>query len=366
VRRVPRLLALALLPVMLVAIPARSAPESAPFEIGADLSSLPHTEAGGAAFRDRNGAADAIALLKRGGFTAVRLRLWHSPAGGECGLDSTLALARRAHAAGLRVLLDLHFSDTWADPGHQAPPAAWRGLSAGALAESAGAYAHGAVAALVAQGTPPAAVQVGNEVDAGVLWDEARVGGSFDTPAHWAAFTSVLAAAATGVHAACPAARVVVHLASGGDRVACVRALDRMVAARVPFDVIGLSYYPWWHGSLEALRANLAALARRYGRDVMVVETAYPWTLGWFDAERNLVGRPEQLLAGFPATPAGQAAFARAVRRVVQDVPDDRGAGVWWWEPAWIAAPRGASPWENCALFDSSGTALPALRTFAR
>jgi arabinogalactan endo-1,4-beta-galactosidase len=192
------------------------------------------------------------------------------------------------------------------------------------------------------------------------------VGGAFDTPAHWAALTAVLRAAAAGVHAACPAARVVVHLAAGGDRAACVRTLDRLVAAHVPFDVIGLSYYPWWHGSLEALRANMTALAGRYQRDVMVVETAYPWTLGWFDSERNLVGSPGQLLPGFPATPAGQAAFARALRRVVEDVPEGRGAGVWWWEPAWIAAPRGGSPWENCALFDSSGAALPALRAFAR
>ena len=344
---------------------ARSAPESAPFEVGADLSSLPRVEADGATFRDRAGPADAIALVKRSGFTAVRLRLWHSPSGGECGLGSTLAMARRAHAAGLRVLLDLHFSDTWADPGHQAPPGAWLGLSADALADSARAYAHGAVAALVAQGTPPDAVQIGNEVDGGMLWDTARVGGPFDTPAHWAAFTSALAAAAGGVRAACPHARIVVHLAAGGDRAACVRTLDRLTAAHVPFDVIGLSYYPWWHGSLDALRANLAALSGRYGRDVMVVETAYPWTLGWFDNQRNLVGSPAQLLAGFPATPAGQAAFARSVRRVVEDVPEGRGAGVWWWEPAWIAAPRGGSPWENCALFDSAGVALPALRALA-
>jgi len=97
-----------------------------------------------------------------------------------------------------------------------------------------------------------------------------------------------------------------------------------------------------------------------------VVETAYPWTLGWFDATRNMVGRRDQLLPGFPATPGGQAAFARAVRRAVEDVPDGRGAGVLWWEPAWIATPRGGSPWENCALFDSSGAALPALRALTR
>jgi arabinogalactan endo-1,4-beta-galactosidase len=364
---VRRALAAALLTrLVLLATDGAAATRPPAFEIGADVSSLPGVEANGGAFRDRAGPDAALAILRRNGFTAVRLRLWHSPAGGECGLDSTLAMARRAHAAGLRVLLDLHFSDTWADPGHQSPPVAWRGFGAAVLADSAGAWARDAVAALVAQGTPPAAVQVGNEVDAGVLWDTARVGGRFDTPEHWAAFTSVLAAAAGGVRSACPEARIVVHLAAGGDRAACERVLDRLVAARVPFDVVGLSYYPWWHGTLEALAGNLDAIAKRYRRDVMVVETAYPWTLAWFDNTHNLVGRRDQLLADFPATPAGQAAFARAVRRAVEDVPDGRGAGAWWWEPAWIASPRGGTPWENCALFDSSGAALPALRAFAR
>ena len=199
-----------------------------------------------------------------------------------------------------------------------------------------------------------------------MLWDGARVGGRFDTGKQWAAFGSVLAAAAGGVHASCPEALIIVHLAASGDRAACVRTLDRLVAARVPFEVIGLSYYPWWHGSLESLSANMAALAARYRRQVMVVEAAYPWTLAWFDAEHNLVGRRDQLLAAFPATPAGQAAFARALRRAVAGVPGDRGAGVWWWEPAWVAAPRGGSPWENCALFDSSGVLLPAARALAR
>ena len=151
-RHATRVMALSLL----VAGDAWGAAGPRPFETGADLSSLLRLEASGAGFRDSAGAADAVVILARNGFTAVRLRLWHSPAGGECGLDSTLAMARRAHADGLRVLLDLHLSDTWADPGHQLVPAAWRGLTAATLADSVREYARGVVRALVEQGTPPA------------------------------------------------------------------------------------------------------------------------------------------------------------------------------------------------------------------
>ncbi len=344
---------------------ARHATAPAPFEVGADLSSLPQVEANGGVFSDAGRTADALALLRASGFTCVRLRVWHRPADGACGLDSTLVLARRVHAAGLRLLVDLHFADTWADPAHQPTPAAWRNLGVAVLADSVEAYARAVTAALVAQGTPPVAVQLGNEIDGGLLWDVGRVGGAFDTPAQWGQLTALLAAAARGVRAGAPAARLVVHVARGGDAAGCRRFCEHLERARVDYDVIAVSFYPWWHGSLAALADNLDGLANRFGHDVIVAETAYPWTLRWFDDERNLVGDPGQLLGGYPATPAGQAAFARALRRTVENVAGGRGAGVFWWEPAWIAAPRGRSPWENCALFDSTGTLLPAARGFA-
>jgi len=365
VRRVAAAAALALACVVLApgAVAERRARR---FVVGADVSSLPRVEAAGATFRDRGASSDALMLLRRAGFNAVRLRVWHSPADGACDLASTSALARRARALGMDVMLDLHVADTWADPGHQPMPAAWRGLAFDVLVDSVHAYTRDAVAAVHAAAGPLLAVQIGNEIDGGMLWDAGRVGGAFDTPQQWRQLAALLAAAARGVRDAAPGTRIVVHLARGGDVAACRWFFDHLADARVDYDVIAVSCYPWWHGSLAALRANLAALAARYDRDVMVVETAYPWTLAWFDAEHNLVGAPSQTLPVFPPTPAGQAAFARAVRRAVEQVPHGRGAGVWWWEPAWTAAPRAGSPWENCALFDSSGALLPAARAFAR
>lgn len=336
------------------------------FDHGADLSSLPKLEAGGARFRDARGEADALTLLHRAGVNAVRLRVWHTPADSLAALPAMLALARRARQLDMRLLLDLHFSDTWADPAHQALPAAWRGLAFEPLADSVERWSHETVATFVAQGTPPVLVQVGNEVDHGMLWELGRIH-SGDRAA-WDRFATLLSRAAAGVRAAGTpeSIGVLVHVAAGGDSNACAWFFDQLRSRQVTFDAVGVSYYPLWHGSLAALRGNLASLSRRYGKPVFVVETAYPWTLRGFDGDHNVVGDERALLPGAPATPAGQARFVNGVRAALADLPGDHGAGVYWWEPAWIAAPGSGSPWENCALFDSSGTALPALRAFGR
>lgn len=345
------------LAAVLLAAPAGARPI-----VGADVSSLPRVEAGGGVFRAADTTADALALLRAAGVDAVRLRVWHSPADGACGVAEAVALARRAHARGMRVLLDPHFSDTWADPGHQSPPAAWRGLPLPVLADSVRAWTRDLVADCVAAGATPEWIQLGNEVDGGLLWDTGRLGRGDDG---WEAFATLLRAAADGAREGAPRVRRVLHVSAGGDADRCAWFYAQAIRHRVPFEVIGVSYYPWWHGSVADLAKNIAALATRFGRDVMVVETAYPWTLRAMDDTHNPVGEPAQL-RGWPATPQGQAAFARAVRRAVARVPGGRGAGTWWWEPAWIAAPRNGSPWENCALFDSTGRALPALRAFGR
>ncbi len=330
--------------------------------IGADLSSLPRVEAGGGVFRVRGDTVNAMVALRDAGLDAVRLRVWHSPAGGECGPAATVGMAKRAHALGLRVMLDLHYSDTWADPGKQTPPAAWRGLPPATLADSVRAWTRDVLANCVAAGAPPEWVQLGNEVDAGMLWDAGRLGAG---GANADGFAALLRAAAEGAREGAPHVRRIVHFSRGGDAAASAAFFGRLVRLGVPFEIAGLSYYPWWHGSLADLERNLDALARSLGRDVMVVETAHPWTLRAFDSTHNPVGEPRQVGA-WPATPRGQATFARAVRGAVAGVPGGRGAGVFWWEPAWIAAPGYGSPWENCALFDSAGAALPALRAFAR
>lgn len=390
-RRVPTGLllrgAVALLVGGFAVLPAVARSDGAPppaatrrFLHGADVSFLPQVEAGGGVFRAGNEPADLLAILRARGIDTVRLRLWHAPAGGGApaaapaaapsSLASTLALAARARAAGCDVLLDLHFSDTWADPGHQAKPAAWAALPFAALADSVRAYVRDVLAAFAARGAPPVIVQLGNEITAGLLWDDGRAGGAFDTQAQWDNLAVLLKAAAAGVRdAAGPSGarrpEIMLHFDRGGDNAGARRCLDNLVARGVAFDLIGLSFYPWWHGTLADLEANLADLAPRYGKDLVVVETAYPWTLAWFDETHNQVGLPSQLLPGYPATPAGQRAFLADLLAIVRSAPQGRGRGVFWWAPEWIASPRFGSAWENAALFDQGGRALPALDAFA-
>ena len=332
---------------------------------GGDVSFLPRVEAGGGTFRDGSREADLLELLRDKGLDTIRLRLWYAPQDGHSGLPEVLALARRAQQAQLRILLDLHYSDTWADPGHQQKPAAWQGLTFSDLCDSVQTYTADVLRAFSAQGTPPAMVQLGNEITGGLLWDDGRVGGAHDTPLQWDRLAGLLSAATRAVTEVMPAPvrpEIMIHLDRGGDNAGCRWFLDHVLERGVEFDAIGLSYYPWWHGDLAALGGNLDDLARRYGKDVLVVETAYPWTLGWHDHVHNLVGQAGQLLPGCPATPRGQALFLGELLAVVEAVPEGRGRGVIWWSPGWLSCEGAGSSWENLTLFDFTGNALPALK----
>jgi arabinogalactan endo-1,4-beta-galactosidase len=368
VSRAPRALPLALAALALAAGAARPATAAGPI-LGADLSSLAQVRAAGAVFRDSGAVVEPLALLRSAGFGLVRLRLWHSPAEPWNGLDSTLAAAARARDAGLPWMLDLHYSDTWADPGKQFKPAAWAALPFPALVDSVHAYTRAVLRACAAAGVPPTAVQLGNEVDAGLLWDDGRVGwpgSAWDTPAQWSRCTALLAAAARAVREELPGRRrpaILLHLATGGDNAKSRWFLDHAIAAGVAFDDIALSYYPWWHGGLPALAANLRDLASRYRCRVWIAETSYPWTLAGADSVGNFVTSASQLLPEYPASPEGQRAFLRELMAIERRLPAGRGAGVLWWEPALVPPPAGrASPCENLALFDFDGTAMPALR----
>lgn len=334
--------------------------------VGADLSFAPWLTSLGGVFRRDGQPAPLLDLVGEAGLNLVRLRLWHTPAEPWHGLEATVAHARQVQAAGLPLLLDLHYSDTWADPGHQTPPAAWQGLGAAALADSVAASTARVIGRFTAEGIVPRYVQVGNEIDAGLLWDTGRVGwpgSEWDTPAQWAALTALLQAGAGAVRAALPAGadtELIIHLAAGGDNARCRWFLDELAAAGVDHDVIGLSYYPWWHGSLWDLQSNLRDLGPRYGKQTLVVETAYPWTLdAAADGTGNFVTADTPLPAGYPATPQGQLDFLRDVRRVTET---SGGLGVVYWEPDFLPVGGGpGNPCENLTLFDFVGEALPGL-----
>ncbi|NVI92970.1 glycosyl hydrolase 53 family protein [Actinomadura sp. BRA 177] len=331
--------------------------------IGHDLSFAVQEKTAGARYTDHGRAAPPERILAAHGANYVRLRLWVNPPAGYSDLESVLTMARRAKAAGMKLLLDPHYSDFWADPQKQPVPEAWADQDLPTLANTVRTYTRDVLNRLRAQGTPADMLQLGNEIRNGMLWPTGQIDWSAGTG--WDALGTLLRAAAAGARdAAGPTPRLVVHFDQGGDNAWSRTFYDHIVAQRVPFDVIGLSYYPFWHGTLSDLRANMNDLAARYRRDVAVVETQYGWTLDNGDDLGNFLWQESQLVPGYPADPDGQRAFLSDLLSIVAAVPDGRGAGVFYWQPEWIPgvgwAPGEGTPNDNLTLFDFAGRALPS------
>jgi len=338
---------------------------------GVDISSLPKVEDQGGIFYDDEGQQqDLFQILADHGVNYVRLKLWHTPASGYNSLERVKAMAQRIKAADMGFLLDIHYSDTWADPGKQYKPAAWEDLDYDQLTEAVYSYTKETVAELREQGTDPGIVQIGNEIPSGLLWNDGKLDGSSD---QFTRLAGLLKAGIDGVKDAGSSAKIMLQLDSGGDNDMYRWWFDDIIAEGVEFDVIGLSFYVYWHGELDDLSDNLNDLACRYNKGLIVVETAYPYTLANQDTFDNLISQEGQLVDGYPPTVEGQTAWLRDLMQVVADTPDGLGKGVFYWEPAWLGLPgcgwdpnnpASGNEWENQALFDFDGHALSSLDVF--
>jgi beta-galactosidase len=281
--------------------------------IGADISFLPELEARGMKFSDKGVEKDAIQILKDHGFNYVRLRIFndpardsgYSPGKGFCDLANTKKMAKRVKDAGMKLLLDFHYSDYWADPGKQYKPAAWRGLTFPDLKKALYDYTKDVIQQLKAQGTTPDMVQIGNEINHGIVWPEGNV-------AHLDSLAQLINAGTAATKSVDPNIIMLLHLALGGQNDESVFFIDNMVKRQVYFDVIGLSYYPKWHGTLDDLRDNMDDLVRRYGKDIIVAE---------YSAKKE------------------------EVHKIAFEVRDGKGKGTCIWEPL--------STWEK--FFDDNG-----------
>lgn len=337
------------------------------FLVGGDISALPRIESLGGVFRHAGMEGDCLDILKAQGANCFRIRLFVNPTGrGMVVQDVPFAidLAKRVKATGARLLLNLHYSDTWADPGHQHKPEAWRAMDFEALKKTVRTYTAGVVRRFKQAKVLPDIIQVGNEVTPGFLWPDGRLYRQSDKQPRWEEFTQLLKAGIAGVQqglAGDDGTRIMIHIDSGGRRAQTKWFFDNLLAHDVAFDIIGLSYYPWWHGTLEDLRYNLEVTARDYQKDIMVVETAYP--------NRNDFSRGKgtwtQARMAWPLSPGGQRDFLRDVVRVVRNTPGDRGLGVIWWYPESIPV-SGTHIWFNGAMaqFDRNGNVLPSAGVF--
>lgn len=347
------------------------------FALGADVSEVPILQRHGAVYLSDGQPEDPIEILRQNGFNWMRVRLFVKPnmVGPESNdLSYDVRLGKRIKAKHLSLLLDMFYSDTWADPGQQAIPASWRNLSHAQLAERLRAYNRHVLREFRRHHAFPDMVEIGNEITNGMLWPDGKVSATSQDDTQWHRLGDLLNAAIQGVREGSGRHKpplVMIHLDRGGDAHSSQLIYRRIVAERVPFDVIGLSDYPWWQGSFEDLRVNLNALADTFHRPIVVVETSFPFVPQAFAVHDKMLTPEESVrqVLHFPSTPSGQADYARALVRTVRSTPDDLGAGVFYWAADWIpvegwGAPRWSPDWEGRALFDSQGNALPAMRAF--
>ena len=318
-----------------------------------DISSLPEIENENLIFYDSNGSEKPFTkILKDHGVNTIRLKLWVHPENPVNGLDAVAAFASRLRDEGFKIWLTVHYSDTWADPGDQETPEAWQNLSLETLKDSVYEYTRKVVSRI-----HPEIIQIGNEVNNGFLHPQGNLHN------HPGQFITLMQEGIRATREHGPDTKIMIHYAGqegSNNFFTTVSALD--------YDLIGLSYYPIWHGkNLDSLRQTLGQLSSAYQKDVLIAETAYPFTLDWNDWTNNIVGLEEQLiLPDYPATPEGQKAFLREIRSIVEATP--RGAGFCYWGAERIAfkgsEATDGSAWENQALFDFENFALPALEVF--
>jgi arabinogalactan endo-1,4-beta-galactosidase len=355
------------------------------FMMGADVSMLAQIEASGGKFYDESGQEkDCLQILQDHGINWVRLRLWNNPAlaapimtkdglmaaglsaGGINDAARDTALAKRAKALGMKVLLDFHYSDWWADPGQQIIPVAWESMTLEQMEGAIYTFTNQVVGDMKAVGAAPDMVQIGNELNDGMLWPVGRISG----PNGFDGFAALLTQASKAVRDVDPGIPVMIHLANGGDNSLYRWMFSNLIQRGVDFDIIGLSYYPYWHGPVSDLQFNMADVSEYFNKPVAVVETAYPFTLQDADSEKNSFSTSLETVGGYRATVQGQASFLRDLMDLVSNVPDGRGLGIFYWEPDWIPVAgagwytNGGDGWDNQAMFDSTGKALPSLNVF--
>ncbi len=347
---------------------------------GMDISVQQEIEQLGAKYFDDGKEGDVIQILSDYNVNKVRLRLWNNPydadnkpyGGGTNDLSATIQIARRAAQRGMGLLLDLHYSDFWADPTTQVKPKVWQSLTGEALEEAVYRYTLETLTELDSNGVLPDMVQIGNETTNGLLWPD----GHYDNTK---TMVNLLAAGIRAVKDVNPDIRTMIHLDWGGDNALYRRWFDGIAEAALDFDIIGMSYYPFWHGTLDQLVFNMNDISSRYNKDVLIAETAFPFTTEQINSEVMIFTDEHANSVPYTIDPSGQREFMLDLMNAIQSVDHHRGIGFFYWEPTWInimqarwATEEGkkylgkdsvsGNVWANLTLFDFEGNTLPALQ----
>lgn len=346
---------------------------------GMDVSMVKELEAHGAVYYLNGEEMDVFKILKTCEANLVRLRLWLDPysesgepyGGGTNDLETTIALAKRVVGNDLEFLLDFHYSDFWADPAKQVKPKAWKDLAGAELSKALYQYTADVMARLHNEGIRPGTVQIGNEITNGLLWPDGHV-------EQTETMTKLLAEGIRAVREADANVKIMLHLDFGTDNAMYRKWFTNIAPYHLDFDMIGMSYYPYWNGSMEALLYNMNDISRTFQKDVLVAETAIGYTLDPLGCDGIVFSKEQETATGYPATQEGQQQFLKDLYDTVRNVENGRGLGVLYWEPAWLPIPEckwskqigceymkdtmePGNSWANQALFDAKGNANQAL-----
>lgn len=334
------------------------------FYKGMDLSFQSELEDYNLNYKDAEGnPIELLDFVSENGTNLIRLKLWHTPQDGENGLEDVKAYAQRVKAKQMDFLLNFHYSDYWADPGTQNPPAAWQNMTFEEIRVAIYEYTRDVVTQLKNQNTLPDMIQIGNETDSGFLWNYGKVWDNFSD--NWSNYALLVNEAIRAIKEVDTegSVKIMLHHSSVENAIYFFNELN---AFTIDFDVIGLSYYPQFQiRDLTLVQSKLNELATTFDKSILLVEVAYPFTLNWNDNNTNYIGSEDQILSEFSATPQGQKAYFSWLVNAIKNIPDNRGIGFCYWAPDWVAFPgnentsTSGSSWENQCVFDFNLNALP-------
>lgn len=327
------------------------------FIFGMDASAVPSLEAGGVKYYDHDGTEkDVYQILSEHGINYIRVRVWNDPfdkngngyGGGNCDIENAIAIGKRATEYGMKLLVNFHYSDFWADPSKQMVPKAWQGMNIDLKSEALYSYTKECLEKLVAAGVDIGMVQIGNETNGAMCGESSsKVGG-------WKKITQLMSAGSKAVREVCPDALIAIHFANPEKVTNYESYSANLDYYGVDYDVFASSYYPYWHGTYDNLAEVLNKVTQKYGKKVMVAETSYAYTPENTDFYGNTVGEGDGLVKNYPYTVQGQ---ANLVRDVIDTVVNkmENGIGIFYWEGTWIAS-GGESYEENLALWEKYGS----------
>ncbi|MBQ6890797.1 MAG: glycosyl hydrolase 53 family protein [Oscillospiraceae bacterium] len=326
------------------------------FILGMDASCVPALEAGGVKYYDHDGQEkDVFQILSENGINYIRVRVWNDPydkdgngyGGGNCDIDTAIAIGKRATQYGMKLLVNFHYSDFWADPAKQMVPKSWKGMKIDAKAEALYNYTKDSLQKLKDAGVDVGMVQIGNETNGSFCGESSSAVGG------WKRICQLFSAGSRATREVFPEALVAVHFANP-EKVTNYESYSKNLEYyQVDYDVFASSYYPFWHGTLENLSQVLTKVHDTYGKQVMVAETSYAFTAEDTDFYGNTIGEGGGIVKDYPFTYQGQANLVRNVVDTVAHTPG--GIGVFYWEGTWISS-GGASYEENQALWYTHGS----------